>query len=145
MKTRLFGCGKFVRLLSDREDRSLSDNELSFLQRHRLVCQKCNREEAAFHKSLNMLRAAAMDPTPARGFDERLIRRVRVLRVKESIGYWSPALLGSAVACMALLVTLHLLASPRTSGSAYIPSGEALRTVPEFPSLELSKLPRFVR
>jgi hypothetical protein len=92
-----------------------------------------------------MLRAAAMDVAPGRGFDERLIRRMRVHRVRESLGYWSPALLGSAIACMALLVTLHLLAAPQTVRGTGLPTGEARRTADPFPSLELRHVPHFDR
>jgi hypothetical protein len=144
MKVRLFGCNKFARLLYDQEDKPLRTRDISFLRRHRDVCPTCRREQATFHQSLNMLRAATIDVTPAKGFDERVIRRVRVNRVRESLGYWSPAFLGSAVACMALLVALHLLASP-TMSSTHIPNGEAMRANPSFPSLELTKLPRFDR
>lgn len=145
MKIRVFGCRKFGRLLNEREDRALTAFELHFLARHRTVCDRCKKEESASQLSLNMLRAATMDVAPGRGFDERLIRRVRIHRVRESLGYWSPAILGSAIACMALLVTLHLLATPATARGTGLPTGQARRTADPFPSLELGHLPRFDR
>lgn len=141
MTVRLFGCRKFGRLLNEREDRKLSSGEELFLERHRAACDNCRREESASQLSLNMLRAARLDVAPGRNFDERLIRRVKILRVRESLGYWSPALLGSAIACMALLVTLHLLSSPKNSGSAQLPYGEARRDSPTLQNLELNQIP----
>lgn len=144
MRFRVFGCRKFGHLLSEREDRELTRSEEHFLDRHRVVCDGCRREEAAARRSLNMLRAAALDVSPGKGFDERLMRRIRVHRVRESIGYWSPALFGSAIACMSLLVMLHLLAAPPVGRSVGYPNGEARRTT-LYPSLELSHVPRFDR
>lgn len=144
MNSRLFGCGKFSRLLSDREDRALTDRELRFLGRHKAVCDACARQETSFHQSLNMLRGATLNPVVTKGFDERVLRRLRVNRVKQSIEYWSPALMGSAVACIALLVTLNLLAGPAVK-SAHLPDGEAMRMTSGFPKLELHTLPPFNR
>jgi len=145
MRVRLFGCRKFGRLLNEREDRQLSEVELQFLGRHRSVCSSCRREEAASQLSLNMLRAAALDIAPGNGFDERLMRRLRITRVRESLSYWSPALVGSAIACLTLLVTLQLLSGSRTSNSASMPNGEARRDTTSFPQLELKQLPPFGR
>jgi hypothetical protein len=145
MKIRLFGCRKFGRLLNEREDRCLTVSEEMFLVRHRSACDYCRCQESASQLSLNMLRAATMDVSPGRAFDERVLRRVRIVRVRESLSYWSPALLGSAIACMALLVTLHLLSTPGGKANRELPNGEARLNVRSFPSLELNQLPPFVR
>lgn len=145
MSVRLFGCKKFGRLLNEREDRLLKDSEIGFLAKHRSVCPACKKEEAASVLSLNMLRAAAMEEAPAEHFDERLLRRIRVSRVKESLGYWTPALLGGGIACVALFVTLHLLSQPTRAGSVTLPAGEALRSSHAFPSFELHQIPKIDR
>jgi hypothetical protein len=146
VKVRLFGCKKFGRLLNEREDRSLSQKEQGFLEKHRSVCYACKKEDSASVLSLNMLREAAIDQTPAASFDERLLRRIRINRVRESLGYWTPALIGGSIACAALFVTLHMLSAPATPNSATIPNGEARRTTNQpFPNLELTHLPSVVR
>ncbi len=132
-------------LLSEREDRDLSAKEVRFLARHREVCPECESQESSMHCSLNMLRAATIDVEPAAHFDERLIRRVKIQRVKESLSYWTPGLIGCAVAAIAIFATLHVLTLNVQKGSVVLPAGEARRGPTAFPSLELSRLPHFDR
>jgi hypothetical protein len=85
-----------------------------------------------------MLRAATMEAEPERGFDRRLIRRVRVQTVKDSFSYWLPALVGCLIAFVAIFSTLDLLAAKRSPGSMKIPGGEARRSN-AYPRFELNE------
>lgn len=147
MTLRIFGCRKFSRLISERADRELKGSEERFLDRHRQVCAECRRSEAADDCVLNLLRASALEPEIAPMFDDRVIRRLRVQTVRESLNYWSPALVGAAIACGALFVALHLAALPSQMKTADQPRGEASRiTLPKsLPNLELSNVPQFER
>ncbi|AIE87115.1 hypothetical protein OP10G_3747 [Fimbriimonas ginsengisoli Gsoil 348] len=80
-------------------------------------------------------------------FEDRVIRRLRVQTVRESLNYWSPALVGAGIACVALFVALHLAATPASINRDYVPDGEAKRYVTPRtqPKLELDRIPTFVR
>jgi len=147
VKIRVFGCRKFSRLLSDGADRDLSVKESRFLDLHRLACTECRRSERSADCALNMLRAAAMEPEIAPMFEDRVIRRLRVQNVKESLNYWSPAMIGAGIACVALFVALHLASSPGQLNRAQVPDGEALRyqAPKNAPRLDLSEIPEFRR
>jgi len=131
------GCKRFQVLLTDRENR--------FMEKHGAGCAKCRREEASLRLSLNMLRAAALDAAPPTHFDERLIRRVKVQKVKDSLNYWSPAFVGCALACVALFATLHVLTQEAPSNSVRVPAGQAFNSLHSFPELTLKHLPPFSR
>jgi hypothetical protein len=147
VKIRVFGCRKFSRLLSDRADRILSSAEDRFLTRHRYACLDCRKSERASDCALNMLRAAALEPEVAPMFEDRVIRRLRVQNVRESLNYWSPAFFGAGIAFVALLVALHLAAAPAQLNRADFPGGEARRdsSIPSAPNLELDRIPTFGR
>jgi hypothetical protein len=147
MNFRLFGCGKFSRLISERDDRRLKPSEERFLERHRYVCVDCRRSERASDCALNMLRAATLEPEVAPTFEDRVLRRLRVQTVRESLNYWSPAFIGAGIACIALFVALHLAASPSQASRTATPAGEAFRDLPSNrpPDLELRTVPLFTR
>jgi hypothetical protein len=94
-----------------------------------------------------MLRAAALDPEVAPMFEDRVIRRLRVQSVRESLNYWSPALVGALIACTALFVALHLASAPVHVNREQVPRGEASRNdKPQpAPSLDLASIPEFDR
>ena len=93
-----------------------------------------------------MLRAATLDADAVPDhFDERVIRIVRLNKVKESLGYWSPAFVGGVLACVALLATLQVLTVQAPNQKLTAPSGEAMRAPHAFPNLELHRLPSFDR
>jgi hypothetical protein len=94
-----------------------------------------------------MLRAAALEPEVAPMFEDRVIRRLKVQNVRESLNYWTPALVGAGIACVALFVALHLAAMPSQLNRAEVPGGEASRlTVPRTQTnLELNRIPNFGR
>jgi hypothetical protein len=62
--------------------------------------------------ALNMLRMAALEPEIAPTFDERILRRHRVHTVRASLRYWSPALLGCAIAVTAMFAGLEMVSQP---------------------------------
>lgn len=139
MKLRVFGCKRFGRLSSEQEDRCLSESEERFLSRHRAVCPECAEMERMSFSALNMLRMATLEPEIAPMFEDRVIRRLKVQQVKESLNYWSPALAGAAIACIVIFVTLQLASSPARLHQANIPAGEAKLT--QAPKLELDSVP----
>lgn len=139
MNCRLFGCRKFSRLCSEQADRQLSPAEVRFLTRHRAVCSDCSSLEQTTACALNMLRLAALEPEIQPMFEDRVIRRLKVRQVKESLNYWSPALVGAGIACIVLFVTLHLAASTSQVNQANLPNGHA--DLNFTPKLELNRIP----
>jgi len=145
---RVFGCGRFRRLASEREDRDLSSRESKFYDAHRACCSACRLYDSQAHAALDVLRGAAfteVELTPM--FDERVIRRFRAQKVKESIRYWSPALAGAMIACMAIFATLAMVSRPDQLKSANVSAGSASRFQEPKPyqSFELISAPRFTR
>jgi len=140
-------CQKFERLVGEQQDRDLGPREQRFVDRHRDACEACQETEFSSSLALNMLREASLEPEIDAGFDERVLRRVRVDRVRTGIGYWSPAFVGAAIACVAIFVALHLAAAPVQGVNRDVAGTEARRdTVTRpVPSLELDHVPQFVR
>ena len=145
---RVFGCRRFHRLASEREDRQLTSREAKFFESHRSRCADCGLYDTQAHQALDVLRGAAfteVELTPM--FDERVIRKFRAQKVKESLRYWSPALAGAMIACVAIFATLAMVSRPDQLKQANLPGGSASRFHEKsaFPSFELSAMPRFVR
>jgi hypothetical protein len=145
---RVFGCRRFRWLASEREDRSLTQQEQKFYDAHLTCCPDCATYDSQTHEALDVLRGAAfleVDSTPM--FEERVIRRLRTQQVRESIRYWSPALAGAVIACVAIFATLAMVARPDRLKSANMPAGSASRFHEReaTPSLELANIPRFSR
>jgi len=145
---RVFGCRRFHRLASEREDRELTLKESKFYEAHLSCCKACGIYDTQAHEALHVLRGAAfteVELTPM--FDERVIRRFRAHRVKESIQYWSPALAGAVIACVAIFATLAMVSRPDQLKSANLPSGSASRfhESSAFPNFELATAPRFAQ
>jgi Putative zinc-finger len=143
-----FGCRRFHRLASEREDRRLTDRESRFYEAHLEACKPCSLYDFQAHAALDVLRGAAfteVELTPM--FDERVIRRFRAQKVKESIQYWSPALAGAMIACVAIFATLAMVSRPEDLKSAKLPSGSASRfnEPSAAPRFELTVVPRFNR
>lgn len=141
MNIRVFGCRKFKKLVNDGLDRDLNDRELIFMDRHRNVCTPCRQSERQSHMALNMLRLSAWDVDEAPGYEEKLIRKVRLQNARASFGYWSPALLGAAIAGVVVMAALQMI-----SNSEHMPTlpldksgAEARRintTSPQFPDVD---------
>ena len=143
MKCRLFGCKKFRRLSSEQADRTLSRSEDRFLLKHRSVCSECTRAKVSSTYALNMLRMAALEPEIAPMFEDRVIRKLKVQQVRESLNYWSPALVGAGIACGVIFVTLHLATSPGQTRRAELPAAQSRQDVQTriVPKLELDHPP----
>jgi hypothetical protein len=145
---RVFGCRRFRLLASEREDRDLSTRESKFFEAHRACCPECGLYDTQAHEALDVLRGAAfvdIEMTPM--FDERVIRKFRAQKVKESIRYWSPALAGAMIACVAIFATLAMVSQPDKLKTAKLPAGSASRfhEASGFPNFELSSMHRLVR
>ena len=140
---KLFGCGKFRRLVSEREDRLLVAREIAYLEEHRKVCASCSLLEAKSYSALNMLRMSTYDIEVDPGFNERVLRRLHVQSGRETVRYWSPALAGAAVACIAVFASLQLISQTSHPVRPEMPSGEAFRftrPTPELPELDIERL-----
>ena len=138
-----FGCKKFRLLSSEREDRDLNVSELRFMDKHRDICEECRDTERTSVCALNMLRLATLEAEAPPMFEDRIIRRLKVQQVKESLNYWSPALFGATIACIVIFVTLHLASAPAQMKRANLPGGAAMNDGHSryLPSLELSRTP----
>jgi len=137
-------CGRFHRLATERDDRDLTPSELQFMERHGGACEECRQFEAQSRMALNMLRQAALDPEVSCGFDRRVTRRAQLVRAKDGLRYWSPALVGAAIACVCVVATLAVLTRPTGEREAEYPMGQVrVDRVPnaEFPDLRLNSAP----
>jgi len=94
-----------------------------------------------------MLRDAVMEPEVSPNFDDRLLRKLRVVTTKESMTYWSPALFGAGIAFVAIFAALQIAATPAQLSKAKLPGGEARleRNVNSIPSLLLNEKPTIDR
>lgn len=147
MKTRVFGCRKFRRLVSESMDGSVSVHESVFMGRHRRVCLSCRLAEHQSSLALNMLRDAALEAQRSPTFDDRLLRRVRLQFRRAKIDYWSPAMFGAAIAGIAVLAALQMIT--QTSKLPAVPlSGRTFEArhvtqpTPDFPSLDFLQTDR---
>jgi hypothetical protein len=122
-----FACKRFQKLWNEQDGRILSRSEQSFLDTHRAACPDCAEFEHSTDDAMQLLRSAALEPEVSVGFDDRVVRKVKVQSVRESIGYWSPALIGAGIACVAVIATLQIAATPVQLKSATLPAGEAKR------------------
>lgn len=136
MKLFLNKCKRFGYLLNESEDRSLDGEESSFVESHRTKCSRC-RHLSSSGAGLNMIRVYAMDAEPSPGFDDRVIRRLHLANARSSISYWMPALMGGAVAGLALLAALQMISQPDQL-PVFRGDGEARKvsTSPMFPDLK---------
>jgi hypothetical protein len=135
-----FGCSKFHRLWNAQDERDLSSGEERFLNAHLSSCESCSEFVETCSKVLNLLREATLEPEVSTAFDDRVLRRARVQIVRESLGYWSPALIGAAIACVAIFASLQIATTPGQLQEANLPGGEAKRDVSQddpLPSLIL--------
>lgn len=139
MKLFFSKCKRFAYLLNESEDRALAGDEASFLEDHRATCPRCDRLSKS-GSGLNMMRTMAMTGEPSSGFDDRLMRRFRLANARASFSYWLPALMGGAVAGLALLAALQMISQPDQL-PVFRGDGEARRVSsnPFFPALQLKR------
>jgi hypothetical protein len=134
----LWDCTKFKRLANEKDDRELSHREIRFLSSHRRECAACRLAETQGAHALSMLRSASMDVDVTPGFEERILRRHKVQKVHESLRFWSPALIGAAVASVVVLASLQIVLNSSKLPTLRPPTGEAHRMVgpsPSFPDI----------
>ena len=134
------GCRRFGHILNELADREATPREAVFLERHRSVCAHCLEEEEAANMSLDLLRGAFMDADVAPSFDHRVVRRAKIAIVRDGFRYWSPAVVGGAVAACLILAAVQAFTKPIAPGAT---PGMANRSNAE-PSLALgTRAPRF--
>ncbi len=130
-------CRRFRKLV-DEDVRFLSERESAFVAKHRAECAACRLAETQGALALSMLRMSAMEVEVAPSFEERVLRRYKVQRAHESLKFWSPALIGAAVAGVAVLAGLQIVLNSSNLPSLRPLSGEAHRLkdrTPVFPDL----------
>lgn len=143
MKLNL-ACKRFQKLWNERDVRDLSPDEDRFVSQHRRDCEECACFESSSDGAMSMLRMATMEPEVSIGFEDRVIRKVKVQTVRESLGYWTPAMIGAGIACVAIVATLQIAASPVKLNPATLPAGEAKLDVDHerpIPNLTLTEKP----
>ena len=147
MSYRVFGCGKYRRLMNEKNDRTLGLGEREFMAKHRDVCVECRKQEALSSSALNMLRLASFAEDEdsfdsGLQFEERVLRRLRVNNTRESIRYWSPAFVGAAIAGLTVLAALQLVANRPGMPATSNPAGEAQLRKPNtnLPLIDLDRL-----
>lgn len=133
------GCRRFGRLLNELADREATESESRFLERHRGVCSDCRKEEEAACLSLDLLRGAVFETDDEPLYERRIVRRARTIMVRDSLRYWSPALIGGTVAAGLLLAAVQALTMPLRPGT--VSEGTAHRGSPS--SLALKDDVRF--
>ena len=135
----MFTCKRFQRLVGEARDRTLSPREDAFVQQHRNACAPCRASEYDSGIALNMLRMSALEPEVDIHFDARVLRRLKVQTSRESIRYWSPALLGAAIAGISVLAAMQLISKSVEMPQAGPQIGEAKLMMPRnnFPRFEL--------
>jgi hypothetical protein len=123
-------CRRFSRLLNEREDRSLTANEAAFIESHREACACCRRLEQQSFISLDLLRLASIDVEAAPGFDHRVIRRAKNQATVDTVRYWSPALVGAAVAGIAALAAIQIVTRSNHLPQVKVPGAESRKVSP---------------
>lgn len=138
-------CQRFSHLLSESQDRDLSAREQKFMDQHREACSECRVQDEATDDCFAFLRMSAIEPDPLpASFDERIVRLVKLETKRNGFGYWSPALLGAGVACVAIFAALHVAATPVKPDVAKPDASQARNTVKSaYPRLELDRVPQF--
>lgn len=74
-----------------------------------------------------LLRGAMIDDEPQHdeAFRTRILRRWKVERSRKSIHYWTPAILGAAIASVALFALLQMLSQPQQLAPIRVLNGDA--------------------
>lgn len=111
-------CRKFRRLANEARDRDLTPSEKAFLRHHEAVCKACGEFERQTRASLSALAGLALAPEPsASRFARTVLRRHRLQSARESLSYWSPAILAAAVAATLVLAALQIATANRATES----------------------------
>jgi len=143
MNWRLFGCDKFRWLSSESADRQLTPQEINFLDKHRAVCIECVRIEDQSATALDMLRSITLEAQPNPMFEERVLRRLKVSRARESFRYWSPSIIGAGIACVAIFSALQIVATGSKLPGLSSPNAQGIRSrTTNLPTLILDRAER---
>lgn len=122
---------RFWRTLQAADERELNASELIFLNACRQDDPVVAAEEEAQQVCLAALRACVIEPDDDPTFDRRLMRRYRIERMKARAEYWSPAVVGAAVAAIAVLAFLQVLTGPSNLRTIDTSRSEVHNTRPE--------------
>lgn len=117
-------CEKYRKLSDSMRESELSSAEQSFMSAHRESCDDC-RKWSRSEFALNLLPALSMEPEISANFDERLLRKFALSKGRSSIAYWSPAIIGGAIACLALFAALQLISQPSQTPMFNRPAAES--------------------
>lgn len=132
------GCSKFRRLAHESLDRVLAPREDAFMAKHRGNCKECRASEAMLSASINLLRQDIFEVEPSEHFNDRLVRRIQLSRVRSSSTYWLPALVGALIGAIGCFGLLQLVEGSSASQPIYKKAGEARRVVnPDFAEPQL--------
>lgn len=111
-------CRKFRRLATEARDRELTPSEKAFLGHHAAACKDCEEFERQTSASLSALTGLAFVPKPSAGrFARTVLRQYRLRSARESLSYWSPAILAAAVAATLVLAALQIATANRAADS----------------------------
>jgi hypothetical protein len=135
MNLNMFGCKKFQKLSYDLRDRELTPKELGFLQKHETTCQECGKSMELASMALDMLKTQALEPELCPNFESKVIRQYRIELKRTSLRYWSPAVVGAAVAGLVVLAAMQMIAQSSQLPSFKVPAGEARLSKPAIPDL----------
>jgi hypothetical protein len=133
-------CLLFEKLHTRFSEDHLRPWEKAFCDRHAKKCKSCRELGDTLDLALNLLKDHTYEFEGSEEFEENVIRKWRVEKDKPTAwAYWSPSLIGAAVAAIALLAILQVLAATPQSPS-YNTKGQEARLgtsrLPEFPGFE---------
>ncbi len=137
---RRLACSKFQRLSLQARDRSLTESESCFVGAHRKSCVACLATERETVCALDLLTSTRYEVVVDDAFNARVLRMVKVTSGKDSWAYWSPAVVGAAIACVALIASLQLISKTSDSHRVDVSVSEAhrVKTTYSGQALELS-------
>lgn len=132
-------CSRFRRLSNHSLDKELASDEGAFLVEHASKCAFCSE----YHNSNELifeLRGFDLGASVSDTFDRRVIRKLNIQIVQESLRFWSPALIGAAIAGIAFLAIIQSVVQPKQM-PAFVPGVTEARihssgSLPEFPPIE---------
>jgi anti-sigma factor RsiW len=105
----------------------LSPRDQEFFDRHLNACERCRAEARLSAASLDLLRSAALEVEVTDSFEDRLVRLARNRAAAESLRYWSPALIGAALAGIAMLAALQIVTRGSSLPPVNVPGAETRR------------------
>jgi len=132
-------CKRFARLVNESRDRQLNSSEDAFVSRHSSICPRCEHVQEQAVGAFGALCDLALDAEPSDTFDERVTLAFREGRTSMGFGYWSPALMGAAIAGIAVLCALTIVTRTADSPVRREPLGAAMRINRGLPSLNLDR------